>query len=420
MSLFNLKTSESQLKSTNSGISKSSYDKISATRDISDETFDNSAINYKWSVSGNRWWVPSRSYLNIRVKIHQGDNSSIPTTGATLSPGAAACLFQGAELRLNGKTISHIPDNLPQIYAENLRTMKSKAWLDSVGASTNKWSNNRLTDTTIGVRHDDIDNELVFQPPLSIFGIDHALPSGDYELILLPNPSKRYKQAAVESVDQNDIVSIGSTENDVAFSITNMFFYANYVEGKRADDVSYMIDLEETGVQVRNLLGTGTATNHFVVSPSTYSITVAQQSQTAGSNTKYPPTKFIGEGRADRTLAGLRINYAGQTFPSPDWDGTTNFMTQLYTSNAISTGGFYDMGGSETLEAFKNEFGIYSYMSVPKDGTDRSTRLEVFTNHSGNALDVKMMKLMVFYHYRRVAAIKIENGRVTTVTVQDS
>jgi hypothetical protein len=429
MSLFNLKTKDSQLVSANAGVSRSYYDKISPTRDISDITFDNSAINIKFSVSGNRWWVPSKSYISIRVGLTQGDDLNEILNTGTLAPGAAACLFQGAELRLNGKTISHIPDNLPQIYSEYMRTMKSSAWLDTIGRSTNKFSNDVYeveadagtgvaAHTAIESRHgESLTAELVFQPPLGIFGINHALPAGDYELILLPAPSKSYKVAVIEATNRNVPCPINNTAAGANFTVNSLYFYCNYVEGPRADNTSYIIDLEETGLQTRNLMaGTSTQTSHYEISPSTFAITIAQQAQAVSSTTV--PTKFITENRSDKEWTSLRLNYAGQTMPSPDWSADGGeFFTQLYSNNAISTGSFFDTGGSETLDQFREQYGMYAHMRIAKDGMDKSTRLEVSSKHNNNAND---MKMLVFYHHRRVVVVKVENSRVVDLVVEDA
>ena len=55
------------------------------------------------------------------------------------APGYTANLFTGCELRQSDTPISRITSNLPQIDAVRTRLMKSRSWIDSVGASTNFW-----------------------------------------------------------------------------------------------------------------------------------------------------------------------------------------------------------------------------------------------------------------------------------------
>ena len=67
--MFNLKVNQSELKSSNQGVSKMAYDQQAPTRDVTGSSFPNGAIHYKWSVGGSKHWVPNKSYIRARVKI---------------------------------------------------------------------------------------------------------------------------------------------------------------------------------------------------------------------------------------------------------------------------------------------------------------------------------------------------------------
>jgi hypothetical protein len=53
-------------------------------------------------------------------------------------------LFQSCQFNIQDKTVSRIPDFVPQIDALENRLMKSKAWIDSVGNSTNFWQSSQV------------------------------------------------------------------------------------------------------------------------------------------------------------------------------------------------------------------------------------------------------------------------------------
>ena len=60
--------------------------------------------------------------------------------------------------------------------------------------------------------------ELIWQPPLSIFKVDHALPAGKYELVFNPQVEGTYQRGAVETLFN----SVPGT--DYNFTVTSMYF----------------------------------------------------------------------------------------------------------------------------------------------------------------------------------------------------
>ena len=140
MSIFDLKTNTNELISANQGTNKLTYEQKPPSRDITGPAFPNGAIHIRWEVAGQKWWVPSKSYLRMRVKLSKSDGS-ILTTAEQIAPNMGLCanLFQSAEFRINDKTVSRISDFMPQIDALHNRMNKSSSWLKSIGASTNLW-----------------------------------------------------------------------------------------------------------------------------------------------------------------------------------------------------------------------------------------------------------------------------------------
>ena len=61
------------------------YDQHPPTRDVVNGNFANGAIHFRFQTSGQKWWIPSRSYIRTRFQLTQGDG----TTPVRLNDGVA-------------------------------------------------------------------------------------------------------------------------------------------------------------------------------------------------------------------------------------------------------------------------------------------------------------------------------------------
>lgn len=264
--------------------------------------------------------------------------------------------------------------------------------------------------------------ELVWQPPLSIFKINHAMPAGKYELRLNPQTSSIFQQRVIESLIAS---KIPGAANDYIFSIVDMYLYTAELDGPRFDDGSYLIDLEETRCQTQNVLNsTGLQQEQYNVSPSTFALTLAFQDSRAGSgDTRYSSSKLKVNAEASDELKLIRmyINYSGENRPQPDSDpsykigAAEDYTVQRYTDSIINSGSYYDAGGSESLKQWQDR-GAYYYFIWPRDGTDRSTRVNTNFQFSTGLTNASVL---LFDHFKKVARIRVENGRVIEVQVEE-
>lgn len=508
-------------------------DQITPGRTISNENFHNGDINIKWTTSGRRWWIPSRSYLRMRVRYTKGDGTAIKLAD-NLAPsmGTMANLFQSASFELNGTSISKIPNFLAQIDALHNRKSKSKSWMESVGASTNFYQGNvadrqaqlaadgltpdigrknldkeglgftatrtvaydeakaeitfdgaanpaesyvigdtfyltrngKTTTHTVLTRTStvltitpklgaDINPaedlpfgrvrseqssaarqtgvvELIWQPPLSIFKIDHAIPTGEFNLVLTPFSKTEFQRRAYESLGGDRGIGTGAT--DIKFEVENLFLYVQTITGPRADNVTYMLDLQETQCQVDPVSSVSTLKG-FTVSPSTFGLTAAFQDSRAGFRTDVPASKFRvnphggSDVKQELNLRNFYISYAGENKPKPNAnpehklaEGTVSgidFTTQMYVDTLLDTGSYFDCGGSESLQEWQDN-GAYYDFAWPRDGGGGiADRAEVYYSFSSTPQDTR---LLFFNHYRRVAQIEIKNSRVQKVRVADA
>jgi hypothetical protein len=565
-SIFDLKTNVSELSSANEGTSRMEYAQHPPTRDVVGNNFANGAIHFRFQTSGQKWWLPSRSYLRMRCSLTAGDGTTQLNVADGVAPnmGLMSSLFQSGEMRINDKVVSRVSDFMPQIDALETRLTKSKSWIDSVGEATNWWGESqalRLAEvsgdgaivkdkvaatpaetllgrvalgfdaagnnsniasytaatgvitftpgtnavalpadvrtvfpagsyfiyltsdanvagirmkvitgvngaaagspTTIIVQpninvfvvatgpnihtHDfgriTVNNtasrrikefELTWTPPLSLFKVGHALPGGKYELVLNPQTLTSFQKRAIESVlgvASKNATLPGGVAQDFKLNVVDFYLYTATVEGPRADNITYLLDLEQTRCQSENIDNTSFAQKNYEVSPSTYALTVAYQDLRAGENTALSSSKFksynslaVPTTSEELKLNRFFINYAGQNLPAPDADPSfvagTDYTTQRYAETQIYSGAYFDTGGAENIEEY-HERGAYYYFSWPRDGTDRSTRVNV---HQGfaNGTDVTNMRCLLFDHSKQVARIKVQDGRVVDIQLEDA
>jgi hypothetical protein len=123
-------------------------------------------------------------------------------------------------------------------------------------------------------------------------------------------------------------------------------------------------------------------------------------------------------------LIWKQIEELTQNLPAPDADpefvSGKDYTIQRYSETQIYSGAYFDTGGAETIEEW-HERGAYYYFSIPRDGTDRSTRVNVhqqFLTASND--DVKNMRVLLFDHSKQVARIRVQDGRVVDVQVEDA
>lgn len=542
-SIFDLKTSISELSSANDGISKMVYEQVAPSRDVTGPNFSNGPQHFRFEVSGQKWMVPSRSYFRARWQLTTGVGAVGITLADNIAPNMAMMgnLYQSGEVRIADKTVSRVSDFMAQIESLEGRLTKSKGWLNSIGKGTNFWDakqrvrqsqassdgktqdgdqlpyevvttqanldtpapvattiaytkvdgvvtfagagavntdlnfkvgdflvitqatanglNTRLeviavpvgqlTMTVRAVIQTDIGAaqltfsrirpvsvepsrrspffETVWQPCLSLFKVEHAIPSCRGEIVLNPQTSVEYQRRGIEST-----LGIASKVPGVNYQLqlVNLYFYMCTVEGPRCDDITYLLDLEQTRCQSDNVLSPDFSQKTFDVSPSTHALTLAFQDIRVGANTALSASKFkTYDNAAVPTLSQelkmnrMFISYSGVQKPNPDSDPNfvpgTDYTVQRYVESQIGSGAFFDSGGAETLEEF-HERGAYYYFPWQRDGTDRSTRATINQSFAATQAEIANTRILLFDHSKQVARIKVSQGRVTDVQLEDS
>lgn len=264
--------------------------------------------------------------------------------------------------------------------------------------------------------------EIIYQPPLSIFQIQNALPCVDGALILNPQTKQSYQYNCIQSVK-----SAKTPDTDFKVEIENMFLYNNVVEGERVMNKSYVLDLPAINCQSETIDTTSFGQKDFTVSPATEKLTVAYQDNRIANDTRASASQFkvydanYTKDSEELGLDRFFIQYASIKQPEidadPTFDVNVDRTTQRYTDTLLNTSQLWNIGGAEDIQTFHKNGSYYTY-NFNREGTDRSTRCSVHQQFKTGTTTTNM-RVLLFSHYRQIAMIKIEDGLTTEVQLEE-
>jgi len=248
---------------------------------------------------------------------------------------------------------------------------------------------------------------------LSVFKEQGAFPGGgNYQLILNPhnNSGGNMEMRAIESY-------LSKTTADFKFVVNSMDYQCCVFNGRRIEDETYYMDLEESRAQILKLAASGSLSqSQFSISPTTTAITVGFQSTSAGTDTKFSPSRLRTVDKKELNLNRFFFKYASQTVPSPDASpefvpGSIDYTGKLYMDAMLNSGKAFDQSGQETIQEWQQR-GMMLHYKIPRDAQDRSTALTVSCSFS-SAIDET--NLVVIDHSRVVIRVVMEGGVVREV-----
>ncbi len=272
--------------------------------------------------------------------------------------------------------------------------------------------------------------EVFFQPSLSMYEISSALPGGSkHELTLLPYTNTIYQKNGIQSVESKD------HPTDYRFQVKDLRLYNAVCDGPLIEKKEFMLDLEVTRCQLLEITS-GTSTQYSIdVSPSTNKLGFAFQDGRVLSDTRFLNTKFnIGTSNLELGITKFYCRYGGLQLPNPDYDpsyndtnalannieANTDKLTELYFRNIMYNGGYYD-SSQEKYSEWRDR-GIMLSFPIAKTATARETRAYVKVGFDNLADDIELKqngKILVFDTYKKVAIIKMDNGKVYDIMIND-
>ena len=435
---FDLASSINELPPINDGVVKPQYRQVNCQKSIEGASFASGQQSFRFNVSGSTWWDPTKTYFSFRMALR--DNLALGITGADgFAPamGLISNLYQSCELRMGGKVVQRISQFMPQCDALINRATRSGYWLKNFGGSTNFWNSSYTERTQVGSAvPGNIGNtvyfELCWKVPLMLFHTcDKYLPSGDYEIVLNPQPETVYRILAFES---DTTLPTGTATN---LSISRIHLNVATVEGPRMDNGKYALSLDHIECQSNKLLSQNLSQTNFSVSSATKALVVAYQDNRINTGVM-SGSKFTISEDANPLTAGkspllrlgaakltrLYVQYDGLQRPSPDADPrldsdtgglpTGHFeLTERYYETQAETGMINDEAGPENLEEWL-ERGPYYYFNWNRDSRSGATRVVVNQEFS-SAGAVSYGNVLLFSISETSAEITIRNGEIVDV-----
>ena len=253
-----------------------------------------------------------------------------------------------------------------------------------------------------------VNNMVVYQPPLSVFGIhDPTVFRGDMTIQMTPDTN--WRQSAIESSNgkyYGDDVKHGT---DYCFGIKSMRLY---IARCKVDSVPQpSITLAVSDMLVANKpLPNGASNIDFIIPPSTSKVIVWIQDTSAGFNSKIPLTRFKTRQTTsgslaqlnqfgpwahtyDERLTSLQVTFAGITKPHTNFQrgsntgsstdmkqGTVNTMLQRWLMTNQNN------NNRSRPEKFHDylSMGAYYLFDFTKDTTNTGTYLQVKLQYDGS------------------------------------
>ncbi len=153
-SIFDLKTSKSELSSTNSGMAELRYREIQPLRNVVDgipvaataltKNFSNGEISLRWNLDEQTWFIPRDSYIRMRVKILKNDGGILRPLKVEdqIAPsfGLLPNMLLKSQIKCNNKTIETIDENISQVESLCTRQKMSGSWKRKFGNDINFWN----------------------------------------------------------------------------------------------------------------------------------------------------------------------------------------------------------------------------------------------------------------------------------------
>jgi hypothetical protein len=247
--------------------------------------------------------------------------------------------------------------------------------------------------------------------------MEHSKPmkAGQYRFQF--NPASNFKKACVESVADVNLA-------DYEFEVQSMELYVCEEKMDVPSTGTDRIYLTEHSVQAKKLRDS--ASLDFNVQPSTKALTIFVQSGLAGTDNRFPPSKFTTADNVHEKLRQLQITFANTTKPPTNWTSETGAHTlklqQRYFDTQVETGQAFSSGGCESMSDWLGNGPVYHY-TFERDGEDRSTQVQISTLFDTSDLASGTFNpndnIFLVSHYTRTVDIEVESGYITNVTAQN-
>lgn len=379
----------------------------------------NSKIEFLWSNNGKYYFSPQESYLYVKCKLNKLTNGASPALlvdgdGIKPSFNMISTLFTSCTWDINSKNVMRV-SNLPQVDTLTKRMSLSSEYRNTVGTSSLLIDDaqTRLDKSNFKVSGS---QEFVWTPSFSFFNGSDLLPPALQHNFTL-NIDSNYKRNVV--VSSNAVVP----ETDYSFTVEDIKFYACLIEGD-IDTLNGEVNIDITdGECVATPLTSQNSQNYYTVKPSCFKLASCVQSSLVGSDTRYSPTQFTDSvNNQDRNITLLRVHYANQTFPNPDYSisystgvNGSNTWKRVYFDYLQASGVSFVDSPTESFDSYTGLGRIIAHRVV-KPSDDRSVQVLSACNLSSAP---SSLNLWLYSAYSQVLKFVYQSGMCVDVQLID-
>ena len=217
----------------------------------------------------------------------------------------------------------------------------------------------------------------MWQPPTSLFDINHGIPGAYHKFTL------NFQDKWMPKIYENLGKTVRGLDLEYEVQFVDMVFVAALTQtSANFDTVEYTLSFEEEQFQMVSLGNTSVGTNmlRFSVPANTIGLFFyMQDTYYYNSRPTYllaaanrPSTQFAQPGCLWQSVNKFQINYGGRDYPSDQFDCPPEQQDQKWLQTFSELGMLGALGGCETVEMWKNS-GSFVYFRTIRDATENST-----------------------------------------------
>ena len=405
---------------------------------VANRTGDNFVSNcqFEFQNSGKQYFVPSQSYIQIKLKLC-GLSGGTGTANETLlrdTSGIYPAFNIGAQF---WTTYSHQINNIVVDRADQLSQTDTCAKRLFVADDARKtWGQvsclepNRTTRLlnsgydVSGYNAGSVINDIVWRPSLGLFATGEYIPPTARHLLEFVVDAN-WKRKVVEATLSNVAPDV-STGYKV--EVQEIIFYACMMSGDvPTANGNHYIQFGASECQFQAL--TSTTNNLFYqLKPSTNKISTFVQSALVGSNTLFSSGILDGSGQSLNQTLVPRQAFGTSIQPQPDIDLASTSVGTAGGTQSVQYNfrrAYYDMAqtqywteednGNESYADWLKLGAIFSYKHC-RAPDDQSSSLMVYSTYNTTPNN---LNLWVYSQYDRILNLTYQNGNLVAVQVED-
>ncbi len=137
----------------------STYIRVNSKSASTNNAFANGPHHFEIpSLGPDKYWIPSKSYISMRVSLKDGNGTELKGQEIALSQNCCGNLFSNASFHIHNTTITSVHSQHAEIDALTQRLNKSESWFKSQGKDIGQWGTyaerKALTDTSAPVERE--------------------------------------------------------------------------------------------------------------------------------------------------------------------------------------------------------------------------------------------------------------------------